>query len=68
MTQRTRIRVRWRASAGLIGDVLTYLTVPLAFPLLVALYYRESAVPFLVAVGVALAAGAGFRSLRDHEA
>ncbi|MFD1571578.1 TrkH family potassium uptake protein [Halorubrum laminariae] len=67
MTGRKRIRVRWRASAELTGDVLTYLTVPLAFPLLVALYYRESPVPFLVAIAAALALGSGFRSLRDPD-
>ena len=62
-----RIRVDWRASAGLTGDVLVYLTVPLSFPLLVALYYGESPLPFLAAIATTLAAGAGLRYLRDPD-
>ena len=60
-----RIRVGWRASVGLTGDVLVALAVPLAFPLLIALYYGESIRPFLAAIAVALAAGAAFRSVQD---
>ena len=63
----TRIRVGWRASVGLTGDVLAALPVPLAFPLLVALYYGESPVPFLAAIAVSLALGAAFRSVQDPE-
>ena len=66
MSGRT-IRVDWRASAGLTGDVLVYLTVPLVFPLLVALYYRESPLPFLAAIATALALGWGLRYLRDPD-
>jgi len=66
MSGRT-IRVDWRASAGLTGDVLVYLTIPLVFPLLVALYYRESPLPFLAAIATALALGWGLRSLRDPD-
>ncbi|GAB7008435.1 TrkH family potassium uptake protein [Halorubrum trueperi] len=60
-----RIRVGWRASVGLTGDVLTALPVPLAFPLLLAFYYGESPLPFLVAIAVSLALGAAFRSIQD---
>jgi trk system potassium uptake protein TrkH len=67
MSDRARIRVDWRASAGLTGDVLTYLAVPLSFPLLVALYYGESLAPFLAAIAVSLALGRGFRALRTPE-
>ncbi|SFR44028.1 TrkH family potassium uptake protein [Halorubrum sodomense] len=59
------IRVGWRSSVGLTGDVLAALPVPLAFPLLVALYYDESPVPFLAAIAVSIAVGAAFRSVRD---
>ncbi len=62
-----RIRVDWRASAGLTGDVLVYLTVPLTFPLLVALYYGESPLPFLAAMVTTVALGAGLRYLRDPD-
>ncbi|WP_144799027.1 TrkH family potassium uptake protein [Halorubrum depositum] len=63
----TRIRVGWRASVGLTGDVLTALPVPLAFPLLIALYYGESVLPFAAAIAVSLALGAAFRSVQDPE-
>ena len=59
------IRVGWRASVGLTGDVLAALPVPLAFPLLVAVYYGESALPFLAAIAVSVALGAAFRSVQD---
>ncbi|WP_200531545.1 TrkH family potassium uptake protein [Halorubrum sp. LN27] len=64
----TAIRVGWRASVGLTGDVLAALSVPLAFPLLVAVYYGESPLPFLAAIAVSLALGAAFRSVRDPTA
>jgi len=63
----TRIRVGWRASVGLTGDVLAALPVPLAFPLLIAFYYGESPLPFLAAIAVSLAFGAAFRSVKDPE-
>ncbi|WP_418284739.1 TrkH family potassium uptake protein [Halorubrum sp. DTA46] len=66
MSGRT-IRVDWRASAGLTGDVLVYLAIPLAFPLLVGLFYRESPLPFLAAIATTIALGAGLRSLRDPD-
>ncbi|TKX74823.1 TrkH family potassium uptake protein [Halorubrum sp. GN11_10-6_MGM] len=65
MSSGSRIRVGWRASVALTGDVLAALPVPLAFPLLVALYYGESPLPFLAAIGVSLALGAAFRSVQD---
>ncbi|WP_144920997.1 TrkH family potassium uptake protein [Halorubrum salsamenti] len=61
----TTIRVGWRASVGLTGDVLAALPIPLAFPLLIALYYGESPLPFLAAIAVSLALGAAFRSVQD---
>lgn len=61
------IRVGWRASVGLIGDVLAALSVPLSFPLLVALYYGESPLPFLAAIAVTIALGATFRRARDPD-
>ncbi len=59
------MRVGWRASVGLSGDILAALPVPLAFPLLVALYYGESPLPFVAAIAVSVALGAGFRRLGD---
>ena len=63
----TTIRVGWRASVGLTGDVLAALPVPLAFPLLIAMYYDESPLPFIAAIAVSLAIGAAFRSVQDPE-
>ncbi|WP_254840405.1 TrkH family potassium uptake protein [Natronomonas marina] len=57
------LRVDWRASLDLTGRVLTYLVVPLSFPLGVALYYGESVLPFLSAIAVALVVGGAFRQL-----
>ena len=56
-----RIRVDWRVSLGLTGRVLVYLAGPLLFPLLVAVYYGESVLPFVVAIAVTLALGGGMR-------
>ncbi|WP_418282638.1 TrkH family potassium uptake protein [Halorubrum sp. DTA98] len=62
-----RIRVGWRASIGLTGNVLTYLAAPLAFPLLIAVVYRESVAPFVVAIAATLALGGAFRYLSDPD-
>jgi trk system potassium uptake protein TrkH len=62
------LRVGWRASVGLTGDVLVALPVPLTFPLLIALYYGESPVPFIAAIAVSLGLGAAFRRTGDPNA
>ncbi len=49
--------VDWRVSLGLVGTVYRYLTVPLFLPILVAVYYRESPVPFIAAIVVAAIVG-----------
>ncbi|XVH30922.1 TrkH family potassium uptake protein [Haloferacaceae archaeon DSL9] len=69
-----RVRVRWRASLRLVGSVLKWLSVPLAFPLVIAVYYSEAIVPFLLpclgslAAGLALERIDGEGSLRQREA
>jgi len=55
-----RVRVDWRVSLDLVGTTLLYLVVPLAFPLLVAVYYGESPLPFLVTIGLTVVVGAAF--------
>ncbi|MES3517938.1 MAG: TrkH family potassium uptake protein [Natronomonas sp.] len=62
-----RIRVGWQASLDLTGRVLTYLAGPLLFPLAIAVFYGESVLPFLAAIGVTLTMGGGFRYLGDSE-
>jgi trk system potassium uptake protein TrkH len=55
--------VDWRAGCSLVGTVCKYLAVPLVFPVPVALYYRESTVPFLVAIAATLALGTALERL-----
>ncbi len=62
------IRVRVRASLDLTGRVLIYLAVPLAFPLVLAIYYGEAVLPFLVAIATTLALGGGLSYLGSAEA
>ena len=61
------VDVEWKASLGLIGAVLLYLSIPLVFPLLVAIYYGESVIPFVVAIVVALTLGGILRLSADVE-
>jgi trk system potassium uptake protein TrkH len=58
-------RVDYRASLSLVGSVLKYLTVPLAIPLVVSLYYGDSVVPFVVAMAATLGIGLFFERLDD---
>jgi len=55
--------VDYRSAFSLVGTVLKYIAVPFAFPLLVALWYGESPLPFVVTILVALAVGEGLRRL-----
>ncbi len=57
--------VDWRAVCSFVGSVCRFLAVPLSFPLLVAVYYGESPVPFLVAIAVALAVGSLLQALES---
>ncbi|MFT4884225.1 MAG: trk system potassium uptake protein TrkH [Natronomonas sp.] len=57
------VRVDWRASLDLTGRVLIYLAGPLSFPLALAVYYGESLVPFLAAIGVTILVGLVMREL-----
>lgn len=52
-----RTTVDWRVCATLSGTVLKWLTVPLSFPLLIAVYYEEALLPFLITMAVSLAVG-----------
>ncbi|WP_353633309.1 TrkH family potassium uptake protein (plasmid) [Halobacterium sp. NMX12-1] len=56
------IRVNWRVSLNLVGTSLTYLAIPLAFPLLLAVYYGEPVRPFLVPIAITLVLGYGLDS------
>ena len=55
--------VDYRAGLSLVGSVLKYLAVPLAIPLVVAVVYGESVVPFLLTMALTLALGTGLERL-----
>ncbi|MFD1645525.1 TrkH family potassium uptake protein [Haloarchaeobius litoreus] len=69
-----RVRVDWRASCSVVGSICKILTLPLAAPLVLALYDGTDVVPFLVAIVVAGALGVGMerlsveRQVRSREA
>ena len=52
-----RTNVNWKVSLGLVGIVLKWLAAPLSFPLLIAIYYAEPVIPFLVPIVFSLIAG-----------
>ncbi|WP_311171305.1 TrkH family potassium uptake protein [Halobellus ordinarius] len=57
------LRVDVRASLSLVGSVLKYLAVPLCLPLVVALYYGETVVPFVATMVLTIALGVGLERL-----
>ncbi|MXR51096.1 TrkH family potassium uptake protein [Halovenus sp. WSH3] len=67
MVSAPRIRVDVDASLDLTGTVLTYLAVPLCFPLAVAVYYGDPIGPFAAAIAATLLVGGGMDLLGDEE-
>jgi len=65
MSDRTTvsIRVDYRASLSLVGTLLKYLSIPLCLPILVALIYGETVIPFLLTIAVTFLAGSAFERL-----
>jgi trk system potassium uptake protein TrkH len=59
------VYVDYRTSFGFVGSILKYLAAAPLFPALVALYYGESPLPFLVTSGVMVALGAALERLRS---
>lgn len=58
-----RFRVNYRASLSLVGTVLKYLAVPLFIPLVTALIYGETVLPFVVTIAVTVAIGLALERL-----
>ncbi|WP_246310139.1 TrkH family potassium uptake protein [Halorarum halophilum] len=56
--------VEYRTALGLVGTVLKYLSLALVLPVAVALYYRESPVPFVVTIAVMAGLGIALERLR----
>ncbi|WP_222912711.1 TrkH family potassium uptake protein [Natrinema sp. SYSU A 869] len=44
------VRVNWRVSCSLVGTVLKWLSAPLLLPLVIAVYYRENPLPFVITI------------------
>jgi trk system potassium uptake protein TrkH len=53
----------YRACLSLLGTVLKYIAVALLFPIIVAIFYRESVLPFITTIVVAFAVGTAFERL-----
>lgn len=61
------MRVNWRVSLDLVGTSLLYLSIPLVFPLLLAVYYGEPLLPFLVTIAITLTLGYGMDTIGTVE-
>jgi trk system potassium uptake protein TrkH len=57
--------VDYRVSVAFIGTVLKFLAIAPLFPLVLALYYGENPVPFLVTSAVMTGLGFGFEQVRQ---
>ena len=56
--------VDYRTSLGFVGSVIKYMAIAPLLPLAAALYYGESPLPFVVAIGVMAVVGGGLERLR----
>ncbi|MFB6282351.1 MAG: TrkH family potassium uptake protein [Halobacteria archaeon] len=59
------MKVDWRSSLSLVGTVVKYLAATLSIPIVTALWYGESVVPFVVTGAVALLLGFGLQQLAE---
>ncbi|WP_435115006.1 TrkH family potassium uptake protein [Halolamina sp. C58] len=57
------VRVDWRAAVSLTGSIVKWLSVPMLFPLALALYYGRGLVVFLLSIAAALVVGLGLERL-----
>lgn len=55
--------VDYRTSLSLVGTVLKYMAVPLTLPLGIAILYRESLLPFVITILVAIGVGSALERL-----
>jgi trk system potassium uptake protein TrkH len=62
-----QLRVNWRVSLRLVGGVLKWLSIPLTFPLLIAIYDGDPLVPLLVPVVLSAGVGLGLERLSSDE-
>jgi trk system potassium uptake protein TrkH len=59
------LRVDWRASCSLVGTVVKWLVVALAFPLALALFYGEGILTFVATMAIAVTIGWSLEQLDD---
>ncbi|MFB6071110.1 MAG: TrkH family potassium uptake protein [Halanaeroarchaeum sp.] len=57
------LRVDWRAALALVGRVLRYLSVPLVFPLVLAVVYRDGVTAFAATIVLTVGVGTALESL-----
>ncbi|GGN16832.1 TrkH family potassium uptake protein [Halarchaeum nitratireducens] len=62
------LRVDWRASVSLTGRVVRWLTVPMLFPLALALFYGRGLKAILPAIAIAFVVGWGLERLHSDPA
>lgn len=61
------VRVDWRTSLSLTGTILTYLALPLAIPLLLAIITRTDVLPFFATIVLTAAVGKALEWLGGDE-
>mgnify|MGYP006276514379 CR=1 FL=1 len=59
------VRVDWRASTSLVGTVVKWLAVAMAFPLALAVFYGEGVTTFVASMALAVGVGWGLEQLDD---
>ncbi|UPW01124.1 TrkH family potassium uptake protein [Halorussus gelatinilyticus] len=59
------LRVDWRASVSLVGTVVKWLAVAMAFPLALAVFYGDGVTTFVASMALAVGIGWGLERLDD---
>ena len=57
------LRINWKAALSLTGTITKWLAIALMLPLLVAIYYGDPILPFVITMGIALFIGSFFERL-----
>jgi trk system potassium uptake protein TrkH len=65
MKSPTSVRVDWRASCSLVGTVVKWLAVAMAFPLALAIVYGEGVTTFVASMAFAVGIGWSLEQLDD---
>ena len=57
------IRINWKAALSLAGTITKWLAIALLLPLVVAIYYGDPILPFVITMGISLFIGSIFERL-----